>query len=154
MEIVHNLQFESLYDSLKAIIRAMAMIYSQVTNIDKIHRKKPSTNGRTLGLVDDDYLSKVENQEWLNDEGLQDNTCDSSPFEIKIILLSLFTKDDIYDDLMWPKPPWPPLVLFIQAHQAHEMELSQVEYTCQMLPHITKLEGVQKQSPYYLILTI
>ncbi|PON40362.1 hypothetical protein PanWU01x14_297950 [Parasponia andersonii] len=103
METIHNFQIKSLYVSLEGMTRMVAMTYAQVRNLDESYRKEPSTSRTTLGLFDDKYLSKEENLEWINKERSQDNTCESSPFEIQIILLPSFIKDHIYDDPIWPK---------------------------------------------------
>ena len=115
METIRNSQFESLYDSLEAMTRAVAMIDEHITNNDESHYEKPSTSGRILGLFDDDDSSEEENQEWIKEEESQDNTCDSSPFDIQIIMPPPSIKDHIYDDPMWPTPPPPLLAPFIQA---------------------------------------
>ncbi|PON63509.1 hypothetical protein PanWU01x14_131730 [Parasponia andersonii] len=111
--------------------RMVAMIHTQVTNNDKSHREEPSTSRRILSLFDDDFPSEEENQKWIKEEESQDNTCESSPFEIQIIMPPPLIKDHIYDDPMWPKPPPPPLASFIQTHQIHVPESRQVECTCQ-----------------------
>ncbi|PON79460.1 hypothetical protein PanWU01x14_011950, partial [Parasponia andersonii] len=79
--------------------RTVAMIHAQVTHIDESHHEEPSTNKRILGLFDNDYSSEEENQEWINKEESSGNTCESLLFEIQIIMLLLFIKDHIYDDL-------------------------------------------------------
>ncbi|PON67602.1 hypothetical protein PanWU01x14_102390, partial [Parasponia andersonii] len=67
-ETVHNLQFESLYDSLEAMTRTVVMIHTQVTNIDESHQKVPGISGKILGLFDDDDSSEEKNQEWTKEE--------------------------------------------------------------------------------------
>ncbi|PON55989.1 hypothetical protein PanWU01x14_184560 [Parasponia andersonii] len=94
----------------------MAMIHVQVINIDESHHEEPRTSGRILGLFNDDNSSEEENQDWIKEKESQDNTYESSPFEIQIIMLPPFIKDHIYDDPMWLKPPPPLLALFTQAY--------------------------------------
>ncbi|PON32282.1 hypothetical protein PanWU01x14_362680 [Parasponia andersonii] len=63
METIHNLQFESLYDSLEATTRAVAIIIAQVINNDESQCEEPSASRKTLGLFDYENSSEEENQE-------------------------------------------------------------------------------------------
>ena len=78
------------------------------------------TSGRIFGLFDDDSSSEEE---------VQDNTYESQPFEIQVIMPPAI-KAHIYDDPMWPKPPPPPLAPVIETHHAHVPKPNQVERTC------------------------
>ncbi|PON92332.1 hypothetical protein TorRG33x02_118370 [Trema orientale] len=53
-ETILNLQIESLYNSLKAMRRTMAMIHAQIIKIDKSHHEKSSISRRIFGLFDND----------------------------------------------------------------------------------------------------
>ncbi|PON62106.1 hypothetical protein PanWU01x14_140990 [Parasponia andersonii] len=109
METIHNSQFESVYDSLEAMRKMVAMIHAQVTNIDESHREELITSKRISSLFDNDDSNDEKNQEWIKEEESQDNTYESSPFEIQIIMPPPSIKDYIYDDPIWPTPP-PPLL--------------------------------------------
>ncbi|PON66623.1 hypothetical protein PanWU01x14_108650 [Parasponia andersonii] len=124
--------------------RAVAMIDTQVIINDESHHEESSTSRRTLDLFIDADSSEEENREWINEEESQDNTCESSPFKIQIIMSPPFIEDHIYDDPIWPTPLPPLLTLFIQAYQTHVLEPREVEHMSRSVPCIAKLEGVQK----------
>ncbi|PON99860.1 hypothetical protein TorRG33x02_042780, partial [Trema orientale] len=81
METVQDLQTESPYNSIKAMIMTVAMD-NQVTHMYESHHVEPSTSGRILGLFDEDYSYMEEIQELLNNEGSQDDTYEFPPPKI------------------------------------------------------------------------
>ncbi|PON96585.1 hypothetical protein TorRG33x02_075660, partial [Trema orientale] len=105
------------------------------------HREEMGPSGRIFGLFDDDYSSE---------EKVQDNTYESQPFDIQVIMPPAI-QTHIYNDPMWPKPPPPSLAPVIEAHHAHVPKPNQVEHTCRALPYIAKLESVRNQGPYILL---
>ncbi|PON70307.1 hypothetical protein PanWU01x14_082310 [Parasponia andersonii] len=118
METIHDLQVESPYDS----IEAMAMVVArdnQVIHMYKSYHEELSMSRRILSLFDEDFPYKEEIQELLNNEELQEYSCEFPP--------SL---------------PQPLLAPLIQAYKVLESELSQVEHTTLIFPYIAKLEGV------------
>ncbi|PON75957.1 hypothetical protein PanWU01x14_039080 [Parasponia andersonii] len=74
------------------------MIDAHVINNDESHHEEPKISGRTLGLFDNENSSEEENQEWIKEEELQNNTCESSAFDIQIIMPLPSIKDHIYDN--------------------------------------------------------
>ncbi|PON32381.1 hypothetical protein TorRG33x02_356450 [Trema orientale] len=143
METIHDLQAESPYDSIEAMTTVVASD-TQVTHMYESHHEE-------LSLFDENFPYEEEIQELLNNEELQDDTCEFSPFHI--LMPPPVINDHIYDDYMWLNPPPPFLAQLIHAYQVLESELSQVKHTSLTFPHIAKLEGVQNQETHLTYFT-